>query len=124
MDVPEEVKSMKLPKFTLQPLLENSIHHGLETMLEPCRIRIWSRREPGRLILAVEDNGPGMEQELLARVRKGETRTRGTGIGLKNIEERIILAFGEAYGIELYSEPGGGFIVSVIIPDETRDHYV
>jgi two-component system sensor histidine kinase YesM len=121
MDVPLEVRELLLPKFTLQPLLENSIHYALETMVEPCLIRISARREPGKCILVVEDNGPGMDGQLLEKVRKGEARTRGSGIGLKNIEERIIIAFGESYGIYIQSGAGQGTRISVIIPDETRD---
>jgi two-component system sensor histidine kinase YesM len=121
LDVPKEAYTLLLPKLTLQPLLENSIHYALESMVEPCFIRIWTRREPGKLILIVEDNGPGIAEVLLEQVRKGEARTRGSGIGLKNIEERIMIAFGESYGIQIESEPGRGTSVSVIIPDETRE---
>ncbi|MCR8634171.1 sensor histidine kinase [Paenibacillus radicis (ex Xue et al. 2023)] len=124
MDISDEVKGLLLPKLTLQPLLENSIHYALESMIEPCFIRIWAYREPGRVLLIVEDNGPGMEEELLNQVRRGEARTRGSGIGLKNIEERIIIAFGEGYGLQLDSEPGKSTKVSVIIPDETRSQHV
>ncbi|UQZ82180.1 Sensor histidine kinase YehU [Paenibacillus konkukensis] len=124
MDVPDEARKLMLPKLTLQPLLENSIHYALEQMLEPCLIRIRTKREPGKFIIVVEDNGPGMSAELLEQVRKGEARTRGSGIGLKNIEERIVLAFGEDYGVRLDSEPGKGTSVSIIIPDETGDYDV
>jgi two-component system sensor histidine kinase YesM len=124
LDVPADARALLLPKLTLQPLIENSIHYALESMLEPCHIRIWTKREQGRLILVVEDNGPGMEEGLLEQVRKGEAPTRGSGIGLRNIEERIILAFGEGYGVSVESEQEQGTRVSVIIPDETRDRHV
>ncbi|MFH5182162.1 sensor histidine kinase [Paenibacillus sp. TAB 01] len=116
LDMPEEAKSAYLPKLTLQPLLENAIHYGLETMLEPCRIRITGEVEGDRLRITVEDNGQGMSAELLEQVRAGAAPTRGSGIGLKNIEERIIIAFGEAYGIRIESEPERGTQVSVMIP--------
>ncbi|MCZ8514714.1 sensor histidine kinase [Paenibacillus filicis] len=121
MEVPEEAGRLTLPKLTLQPLLENSIHYALEAMVEPCQIRITAQREEGKLRITVEDNGPGMDELLLAQVRSGEAPTRGNGIGLKNIDERIKLAFGDAYGIELDSAPGEGTRVSVLIPDETGD---
>ncbi|TDF97727.1 sensor histidine kinase [Paenibacillus piri] len=124
LDIPQEAMSLTLPKLTLQPLLENSIHYGLETMLVPCHIRISAKRAPGSYIIVVEDDGPGMDERLLELVRKGEADTRGSGIGLKNIEERIVLAFGERYGIEVDSEEGRGTKVSVIIPDETGGQHV
>ncbi|NHN29998.1 sensor histidine kinase [Paenibacillus sp. S3N08] len=116
LEVSEDAKASKLPKLTLQPLIENSIHYALESMLEPCHIRIWMKREQHKLILVVEDNGPGIEPNLLEQVRKGVAPTRGSGIGLSNIEERIVIAFGEGYGIFVESESGQGTSVSVIIP--------
>ncbi|SFK67321.1 two-component system, sensor histidine kinase YesM [Paenibacillus sp. 1_12] len=124
LDVAEDTRSLLLPKMTLQPLVENSIHYGLESMLEPCHIRIWTKRELGSLIIVVEDNGPGMESSLLEQVRRGEAPTRGSGIGLRNIEERIILAFGEGYGVSVESEIVGGTQISIKIPDETREMHV
>lgn len=124
LDVAEDTRSLLLPKMTLQPLVENSIHYALESMLEPCHIRIWTKKEPGKLILVVEDNGPGMEASLLEQVRRGEAPTRGSGIGLSNIEERIVLAFGEGYGVSIESEIEKGTRISITIPDEMRERHV
>jgi len=124
MDVPTEVRNLLLPKLTLQPLIENSIYYALERMIEPCRIRLSSRREPGRCLLTVEDNGPGIEADLLERVRRGDAPARGIGIGIGNIKERIALAFGENYGVSIDSEPGRGTRVSVHIPDERNERHV
>lgn len=116
LDMPEEANAAYLPKLTLQPLLENAIHYAVETMIEPCRIRIVGKLEGDLLRITVQDDGPGMTAELLDQVRTGTAPTRGSGIGLKNIEERIVIAFGEPYGIEIDSEPGRGTQVSVLLP--------
>lgn len=116
MDVPETYNDALIPKLTLQPLLENAIQYGLEPMIEPCAIRLYAVRRDDRLALVVEDKGPGMEPDFVQRVLDGEVETRGTGIGLLNIRDRVQLAFGEEYGIEVESEAGAGTKVSVWLP--------
>ncbi len=117
VDVPEEVMDCCIPKLSLQPLIENAINYALEPKIEPCRIRLAATLEQDYLVLSVEDDGPGMDHELLDKVRRGEMR-RGSGIGLRNIEERIVLSFGEDYGLILDSEPYKGTKVTVRLPYE------
>lgn len=122
--VPPHLYSCPLPKLTLQPLVENAIHHGLEPMVEPCHITIRSQEKETGVLLIVEDDGPGMHPEHLERVQRGEASSKGNGIGLSNIRERIVLAFGESYGLHIKSEPGKGTAVFVHIPYEGRDSHV
>ncbi|WP_135555039.1 sensor histidine kinase [Paenibacillus cymbidii] len=124
VDVPECARSCLLPKFTLQPLLENALHYAVEPSIDPVAIRIYAEEREGKLALTVSDRGPGMDPEQLALVRSGEARTRGSGIGLRNIAERIQLAFGEAYGLQIDSERHVGTTVSLIIPKEAGDKHV
>jgi two-component system sensor histidine kinase YesM len=124
LNIPENVYECAIPKLTLQPLIENAIHHALEQMTSPCRIRIEAAQEDEVLLLIVKDNGPGMEPSRLDRVRRGEAHTQGRGIGLTNIQERIRLAFGDAYGIELDSSIGLGTSVTIRLPYEMRFEHV
>ncbi|MNC64366.1 Sensor histidine kinase YpdA [compost metagenome] len=123
-DVPQHFYSCPIPKLTLQPLVENAIHHALEPMVNPCQITIRAREELDHLLVTVEDNGPGMVPEMLERVRRGEVQSKGNGIGLANIRERIVLAFGEGYGLEIESEPQRGTRILVHIPLERNDMHV
>lgn len=116
MDVPQELYGAEVPKFSLQPLVENAINYGLERMVEPCRIRIAAAVRDGCLKITVEDNGPGMDAAVLRKLDAGELKARGSGIGLRNIQERIKLLFGEAYGIGIESVPGAGTKVTVTLP--------
>ncbi|ASA20127.1 sensor histidine kinase [Paenibacillus donghaensis] len=116
MNVPETFYGVSLPKLTLQPLLENAIQYGVETMIEPCRITLSAELMDDKFALIVEDLGPGMEEEFLQRVLRGEVQTRGTGIGLLNIRDRIQLAFGEDYGIRVESVAGAWTRVIVLLP--------
>ncbi|MDF2936900.1 MAG: integral rane sensor signal transduction histidine kinase, partial [Paenibacillaceae bacterium] len=123
-DVPHHFYSCPIPKLTLQPLVENAIHHALEPMVNPCHITIRAREELDHLLVTVEDNGPGMTQELLEQVRRGEVQSKGNGIGLSNIRERIVLAFGDQFGLEIESEPQRGTRILVHIPLERNDLHV
>lgn len=119
MDVPETYLDALIPKMTLQPLLENAIYYALEPKIDPCRIRLTvreAREHPNGLEIRIEDDGPGMTREFLEELKRGKVRTRGKGIGLSNIAERIKLTFGEEWGIRVESEPGQGTAVRLLIP--------
>ncbi|MEY8739536.1 sensor histidine kinase [Bacillales bacterium AN1005] len=116
LDVPQSYLGCAIPKLTLQPLLENAIQYGLEPQVGTCQIRVYAELSAGKLLLIVEDHGPGMEPEFLEKVLRGEVKTRGTGIGLMNIRERLRLAFGDDYDIKLESNPGCGTKVMVPLP--------
>jgi two-component system sensor histidine kinase YesM len=118
LDIPMELSDYAIPKLSLQPIVENAIHYGLEQMTTPCSISIRARRDGDRLLLTVEDNGPGMEPSFLQMLERGEVKTRGSGIGLRNIDERIKLLFGSVYGIEIESERRVGTQVHLILPCE------
>ncbi len=98
LDVPEPIRSNSIPKLTLQPLLENAIKYAVEVMLEPCVIQIIGQEEGESILLIMEDNGPGIDEAYLEQILTGERKSRGTGIGLKNIDERIKLSFGDEFG--------------------------
>lgn len=116
MEIAPEVGTARIPKLTLQPLVENAIHYALEPSIDPCRIRIRARAEGDKVIIEVEDDGPGMTQEFLEQLHEGRIQTRGQGIGLSNIQERIRLTFGDEGGMVMSSKPGSGTVVSISIP--------
>lgn len=99
------LKSAQLPKFMIQPLVENAIHYGLEENTGICRIEVAvSLDYAGEMLhIYVKNNGSQFEENLLARLRSSQIATRGFGIGLINIDERIKLMFGPAYGLTLYN---------------------
>lgn len=117
-DVEEEVCSCCTVKLVLQPILENAISYGVSAMDEGGEIRITGRKEGGKVILTVTDNGIGMSREEAAFVLTDNTRVpkRGSGVGLVNVNKRIQLLFGKEYGLKIESEPDEGTAVSIIIP--------
>ena len=118
--VPEELKSNRIPKITLQPLVENALYHGIKNKRGKGMIRIDGELEGSDCILRVTDNGRGMTPERLEQVREGirNRNVRETEIyGLYNVNERIRLNFGENYGITITSTYGEGTCVTVRLPD-------
>ena len=104
-----------MPRMILQPLVENSINHGVDNSLNKCRIlvRVKENVEEQTMTLEVEDDGPGMTQEELEAVRNFTMVPKG--IGLKNIRERLNLIFSDAV-FEITSQPGKGTVVRIEIP--------
>ncbi|AWV36683.1 sensor histidine kinase [Paenibacillus sp. FSL H7-0716] len=116
MDVPEHLHDALIPKLTLQPLIENAIRYALEPNIEPCTISITVSEEEQGLDIRVSDNGPGMSPEFIKDLQMGRVKTRGEGIGLANIAERIQIVFGPEWGTVIESEPGQGTTIHVRIP--------
>lgn len=124
IEVPEKLLYCSIPKLSLQPLVENAINYGLEQMIDTCTIKIHAYVEKELLIITVEDNGPGMEEPFVAQLLSGHVKPKGSGLGLKNIEDRIKLLYGDAYGLILESELNGGTRVTLMLPYEMRDSHV
>ncbi len=120
VEASEEVKDYATVKLILQPMIENSINHGMEYMEKDdggeIIVRAYTAEES--LLLEVEDNGCGMTPERLKQVLNGGeyVRSKASGIGVGNVNERIRLHFGKEYGVEIVSEPDEGTIVRMRMP--------
>ena len=115
-DIPEELMDCRLPAMTLQPLVENAVHHAAEEMMETCVIRLGGRAAAEGVDLVVEDNGPGMDEDVLDKLESGEIKPEGTGIGMRNIHQRVQYAFSAQYGLRVESRPGLTRII-IHLPD-------
>ena len=115
----EEVMELACLKLMLQPLVENAIYHGMEFMDGDGEILVAVERREEDLWIEVRDNGLGMTKEQ-AESLLGEkphiSSKRGSGIGVKNVNERIRLYFGEAYGLVIVSEPDEGTAIRIHLP--------
>lgn len=111
-----DLDSHLIPKLSIQPIVENAMAHGLEEMTSQCEINIYMYPKGREIEIVVEDNGPGMSEERIQAIYRGEIHSKSSGIGLKNIIERIKLMFGEDYGVRIESTPGVGTKVKIIIP--------
>jgi len=120
----KEMEECRIPKLSLQPVVENAILYGVENSARPCEIVIDVREKDGRLCMEVSDTGPGMEPEELERMRSFQVKPKGNGIGLQNIRKRMQLIFGEDYSFEIESEKGKGTVMRMIVPIQKGDGYV
>ncbi|MDO4633369.1 MAG: histidine kinase [Eubacteriales bacterium] len=121
----EEIQSCRLPKLTLQPILENSIIHGVEEKLGTAHLSISFRRTQDRLVIIVSDDGIGMDEAALSELnhRLGkdadsilESDSHRGGIALENVNNRIHLLFGDEFGLHIFSIAGHGTDVEISIP--------
>lgn len=120
VEASEEVKDYATVKLILQPMIENSINHGMAHMEKDDggEIIVRAYADKGALIMEVEDNGCGMTPERLNQILGGReyVRSKASGIGVGNVNERIRLHFGREYGVEIISEPDEGTIVRMRMP--------
>ena len=130
----EEIYQCRLPKLTMQPILENSIIHGTECKIDGGHLKIRLERSGKRLSIMISDDGCGMDAAALAKMNEklgksgkvlAEQREeeRG-GIALVNVNNRIHLLFGEEYGLHVYSMPGVGTDVEITLPAVTNDREI
>lgn len=128
LNIPEEIMLQEIPKMSLQPIVENSIYHGIEQMAEDTNIYIKGFREGKDCIIEITDAGRGMSEEEVANLYRkiaGEIDSgggSGNGIGLKNVQDRIRMCFGEAYGLEINSRLGCYTKVRVRVPMTKEYH--
>ncbi len=115
--IPPELLTLPVPKLFLQPIVENAIKHGLNSMGRAGTIKIWATGGETVQVM-VEDDGIGMSPEKIQSLGelKSQTNLDSTHIGLVNVNQRIKLKYGEAYGILIDSQPGEGTKVTIRLP--------
>ena len=114
-DIKKELLTLKTIKLLLQPLVENSIHHGRKSDEEVLMIRVRVQLDGERVCFSVEDNGVGIKQDKLEKLRSRLEKFE-EGYGLKNVHNRVRLTYGEEYGVKIESVFGKGTRVLVYIP--------
>ncbi|HIY37716.1 MAG TPA: sensor histidine kinase [Candidatus Agathobaculum merdigallinarum] len=111
-------------KLIVQPILENAIYHGMASAEDDGLISVTAYRQGDDLIIDVADNGLGMRPEVAASLldeNRPDVRTSGSGIGVRNVHQRIRLTFGPQYGLTILSEPDEGTLVRIRIPALNQD---
>jgi len=111
----QDILHLSVLKMVLQPIVENSVLHGFQGMSDEGMIRIHGSRTAGKLLLSVQDNGCGIRAEKLERILEIDPVNK-TGVGIKNVNERIRLMFGEGYGLSYESQPDFGTKVEIRLP--------
>jgi len=112
-ELDEQTLDLLVPSILLQPLIENSIKHGLEPRIQGGTITIRSRMQRDRVVVEVEDDGVG-----IVLSPPSALRGTGAGIGMKNVRERLEVLYGDRARFTVVSRPGRGTLVSIEIPAE------
>lgn len=126
LDIPQALLGQKIPKMSLQPIVENAVVHGIEELDQDAAIRIKGKEGQGYFEIEITDTGKGMDSDTLKALEKqvyGACKAdppRHGGIGLRNVQERIQLRFGSAYGLRLYAMPHCYTKVVVKLPLEPQ----
>ena len=116
ISLPEEIQDVTVPKLILQPLIENALYHGIKNRRGRGVIQITGEKHNDDILLQVRDNGAGMTEEQLQRLQAGVYEEHHSGLGLKNVHQRIRLYCGEPYGLTFESKQGIGTTVTVLLP--------
>lgn len=129
--LPSELATFKVPKLLIQPIVENAILHGIENKMGPGTVLLTVNRvlDKDMLKITVEDDGGGMDHATLQRVEKAlsigkSSSTKGSGLGIMNVQQRIKLYFppvkGDSGSVLIRSRKGKGTVIDIMIPKITE----
>jgi two-component system LytT family sensor kinase len=107
--VPHVLRSVNMPPLLLQPIVENAVKHGVTPQRNGARIGISAEIEGGQLCVSVRDTGAGATESVLAHGRE-------RGVGLRNVERRLVAQYGPAASLTVESAPGLGTLVEIRLP--------
>ena len=115
-EIQPEVYKYRTVKLVLQPIIENAIYHGIGHIVDKGMIQIKASIIQDKILFEIIDNGAGMTSRVLERVLRAEAKSEtGSGVGVKNVNERIQIYFGKEYGLEIQSELDAGTCVKIWI---------
>ncbi|ASA21113.1 cache domain-containing sensor histidine kinase [Paenibacillus donghaensis] len=120
IDIPGTLRTYMTQKLIVQPIVENALYHAIEQMEDPGFISIEAQECGTDMIIIVKDNGPGFDlatlMSLWNKERSNQKKYNDSGVGLKNVHERLNIRFGNPYGLLVCSSPGFGSTICIRIP--------
>lgn len=120
IDIPENLLLIKIPKLILQPMVENSIHHGISMKKEGGTLSINARLENEKIIIIIEDDGVGIEEDKIVKIietiNTPSMNTSGINIGIKNVYDRVKQHFGDNGELKLSSIVNYGTRIELVLP--------
>lgn len=121
-DIAENTNTFMCNKIMLQPIIENAILHGIDVMDEEGKIIVQVKEEEDCILFSISDNGIGMTEEQCKRILKHDSKD-DFGIGIKNVNDRIKIYFGQQYGLTIESELDQGTTIYIRIPKITLEQF-
>lgn len=124
IDVDPSVNMIPIVKLVLQPIIENAIYHGLKYKESKGMILVKGYRQGDNAVLEVKDDGVGMDEETLSHIfEKHKVNYHSNGVGVYNVQKRLVLYYGKDYGLHYQSKKGEGTTVTVVIPAVGEEHH-
>lgn len=125
INIEESLPDIAVPGMIIQPLIENAVQHGVKDLTEQAYIGVCFTRSKGGILIQIEDNGCGMEDELILKLLNGKENISKEkmrkSIGVWNVCKRLEMFYGKKGLMRIESNPGCGTIVSLLIPDEMEE---
>lgn len=114
--LPEKMYNYKIPKLLIQPLIENSIFHGMERKKEDGYIYVSAKENENDILITIEDNGIGISEDIIMEIENGKNLTNENHVGIFNVKERINLIFGDKYRLQINSNKSVGTKITITLP--------
>ena len=122
INVDPRITHVQIIRLVLQPIVENAIYHGLKYKESKGMLKVHGYELGERIIIDVTDNGVGMDEETLKHIYdKHKVNYHSNGVGVYNVQQRLVLYYGKEYGIIYHSEKGKGTTATVVIPKRQED---
>ena len=115
IDVPNEIKSYKILNMVIQPIVENSIVHGIAPKRDGDKVNIYAEKYSNEIIISIMDNGNGFPKDALLHIKQADNKS---GLGFRNTDKRLKKYYGEQYGLEVVKSDYSGSTVTITIPTQ------
>jgi len=115
IDIPERIKSYRIPNMVIQPIVENALIHGITPKRDGGKINIFAEEKDKEIIISIADNGNGFPKPVLDKIYQHENKS---GLGFRSTNERIKQYYGECYGLEIVKSDYSGSTVTIKIPTQ------
>lgn len=115
IDVPEDLKSYKIPNMVIQPIVENALIHGIAPKRDGGKISIYAEKYNNEIVISIMDNGNGFPKDVLINIQQSENKS---GLGFRNTDKRLKRYYGKQYGLKIVKSDYSGSTVTITIPTQ------
>lgn len=118
IDIPEDIKSCRIPNMVIQPIVENALIHAITPKRDGGKISIYAEKFIDKIVISIADNGNGFPKDVLDNIRNSENKS---GLGFRSTDRRLKQNYGEGYGLEIIKSDYSGSTVTITIPTGSNE---
>jgi len=116
IDIPENIRSYRIPNMVIQPIVENALIHGITPKRDGGKIKIFAEEHSDGIVISVMDNGNGFSKDVLENIHQADSKS---GLGFRSTDKRLKQYYGEKYGLEIVKSDYSGSTVNITIPTQS-----